>query len=92
MDHIYVIRRPLVTEKSTAKMEEKQYSFEVDIRADKNLIKAAVESLYKVRVLSVRTQIRRNPNRRMKYGIVSGKEWKTALVRLHADDVIDILS
>lgn len=92
MDHIYVLRKPMVTEKSTIRMENNQYSFEVDGRADKTQIKAAVEELYKVRVLSVNTQIRKNRTRRLKYGVTPGKIWKVAVVRLHEGDKIDLLT
>jgi len=92
MDHIYIVKKPLVTEKSTAKMEENQYAFQVDLHATKPQIKSAVEHLYKVRVTDVNTQIRRSRNRRMKFGMVPAKEWKVATVRLHADDKIDLLS
>lgn len=92
MDHIYVIKKPLVTEKSTAGMESNKYAFEVAPMATKPQIKAAVEHLYKVRVESVNTQVRQNRDRRLKYGLVRGKEWKMAVVRLHKDDKIDLLS
>ncbi len=92
MDYIYIIKKPLVTEKSTAGMESNKYGFQVDMTATKPQIKAAVESLYKVRVEAVNTQIRRERNRRLKYGMVPGKEWKMAVVHLHADDKIDLLS
>ncbi|MGE3108215.1 MAG: 50S ribosomal protein L23 [Phycisphaerales bacterium] len=92
MDHIYVIKKPLVTEKSTAGMEANKYAFEVASTATKPQIKAAVESLYKVRVEAVNTQVRRDRDRRLRYGLVRGKEWKMAVVRLHKDDKIDLLS
>jgi len=92
MDHIYVLRKPMVTEKSTVRMENNQYSFEVDGRADKTQIKAAVEELYKVKVVSVNTQVRKNRARRLKYGLTPGKVWKVAVVRLQEGDKIDLLT
>jgi large subunit ribosomal protein L23 len=91
MDAIYIIKRPLVTEKSTFSMNELgQYAFEVDPRASKPEIKSAVEQLYKVRVLSVNTQVRKGKERRLKYGYVSEAVSKRALVRLHPEDSIDL--
>lgn len=92
MDHIYVIKKPLVTEKSTTGMESNKYAFQVDLTASKPQIKAAIESLYKVRVETVNTQVRVERDRRLRYGLVRGKEWKLATVRLHKDDKIDLLS
>lgn len=91
MDATYIIKRPLITEKSTFAMNELgQYAFEVDPRASKPEIRAAIESLYKVRVVSVNTQIRKGKERRLKYGYVTEPISKRALVRLHPDDTIEL--
>ncbi len=91
MDATYIIKRPLVTEKSTFQMNElNQYSFEVDPRASKPEIKAAIEEIYKVRVLNVNTQTRKGKERRLKYGYVTSPTTKRATVRLHPDDTIDL--
>ena len=91
MDATYIIKRPLVTEKSTFAMNELgQYAFEVDPRASKPEIKAAVESLYKVRVVSVNTQVRKGKERRLKYGYVTSPKSKRALVRLRDGDTIEL--
>ncbi len=58
-----LIRRPIVTEKATLLLENNQYTFEVVPRATKPEIKAAVESLFDVKVLAVKTQ---NPPRKSK--------------------------
>ena len=50
-----IIRRPLVTEKTTLLREGNQYLFEVDPRANKIEIEKAVEKLFKVKVVDVRT-------------------------------------
>lgn len=87
----YVIKKPIVTEKSTFAMNErKQYSFLVDPRATKDDIKRAVQELYKVRVLDVNTQNRKGKERRLRYGVVQETTTKKATVRLHDDDVIDL--
>lgn len=56
-----LIRRPIVTEKATLLLENNQYTFEVVPKATKPEIKAAVESLFDVKVLAVKTQ---NPPRK----------------------------
>lgn len=56
MNHYQVIRRPLITEKGTAKKEaERTLCFEVAPSANKIQIRAAVEKLFKVKVEDVRT-------------------------------------
>jgi len=87
----YVIRRPLLTEKGTWGMNEQgRYVFEVDPRASKKEIKAAVEKLYKVRVEKVNTQVRKGKHRRYKYGITQEPKVKKAIVRLHEGDQIEL--
>jgi large subunit ribosomal protein L23 len=91
MEPVYVIKKPLITEKSTFAMNErKQYSFQVDPRANKQDIKRAVESAYGVRVVGVTTQVRKGKSRRMRYGLVQEPSTKKATVRLHPDDTIDL--
>ncbi|MEB3319151.1 MAG: 50S ribosomal protein L23 [Cyanobacteriota bacterium] len=77
-----VIRRPLITEKATRLLESNQYTFEVDHRAAKPDIKAAVEALFSVKVVGISTM---NPPRRTRrVGRFAGKraQVKKAIVRL----------
>jgi large subunit ribosomal protein L23 len=91
MQSHYVIKKPIVTEKSTFAMNErKQYSFLVDPRATKEDIKNAVQQMYKVRVLGVTTQNRKGKERRLRYGAITEPVTKKATVRLHEDDVIEL--
>lgn len=91
IDHTHVIKRPLVTERTTQAMNESNvYTFLVDRRADKTRIKDAVEALYGVRVLKVRTSIRKSKTRRLRYGYVSAPPQKRAFVRLHEKDKIEL--
>ena len=53
MDKYQVIKRPIVTEKSTKLVEQNKYTFEVDKNANKIEIKQAVEALFNVKVTSV---------------------------------------
>ena len=85
-----VIRRPLITEKATTALEFNQYTFEVDHRAAKPEIKAAVEKLFDVRVVGISTM---NPPRRSRrIGRFSGKraQIKKAIVRLAEGNKIDL--
>jgi large subunit ribosomal protein L23 len=85
-----IIRRPLITEKSTRqKDEDHQYVFEVDRDANKIEIQQTVEHLFKVKVLKVRTSNVLGKVKRL--GRKSGKrpDWKKALVTLKEGDRID---
>ena len=79
-----IIRRPLVTEKSTILRDAGQnvIAFEVDPKANKVEVKAAVESLFKVKVEEVRLFNVRGKVKRM--GRYAGKrrDWRKAYVRL----------
>lgn len=50
-----IIRRPVITERSTDLMSAKKYTFEVDVRANKTQIKDAVEEIFSVKVSNVNT-------------------------------------
>ncbi len=91
MEAHYVIRKPMLTEKSTGLMNDlNQYCFEVDRRARKPEIKAAIEEIYKVRVAEVKTSRLKGKHRRLRYGWVTEQEVKKAIVRLHPDDRIEL--
>lgn len=53
MDKYQIIKRPIVSEKTTRLSEDRKYTFEVDRRANKIQIKEAVEELFGVKVESV---------------------------------------
>ncbi|HTC33874.1 MAG TPA: 50S ribosomal protein L23 [Bryobacteraceae bacterium] len=82
-----VIKRPIVTEKGVAKKDnERTLCFEVAVDANKVLVKAAVEQLFKVKVADVRTANVDGKLRRR--GRFSGyrPDWKKAYVRLKAGE------
>ena len=84
-----VVLRPLVTEKGTHLSERfNSYTFEVNPSATKTDIKHAVEEMWNVRVLKVRTQTRKGKPRRHKASMGHTKAWKRAIVHLHDDDRI----
>ena len=84
-----VILKPLVTEKGThLSTRHHQYQFKVHLMATKSDIKKAVEQLFNVRVLDVRTQLYKGKPRRFKMRLGRTGDWKKAIVKLHADDNI----
>ena len=83
MDVHQVIRKPLITEKSSIGREEQNLAtFAVDPRATKHDIRRAVEELFEVEVTRVRTM--RQPRKTKRVGMSSGRraEWKKAIVEL----------
>ncbi|HJO16102.1 MAG TPA: 50S ribosomal protein L23 [Phycisphaerales bacterium] len=87
-----IIRRPLVTEKSTWEAStHNRYAFEVDTRASKPDVRAAVEDLYGVRVETVAIQNRKGQMRRNKFGRWKTKAIKRAIVKLHPEDRIELI-
>jgi large subunit ribosomal protein L23 len=80
---------PVVTEKSSAAYTtRKEYAFRADPKATKHEIKAAIETLFNVTVVSVRTMQQRAKRRTM--GRTAGRRprWKKAYVRLKEGDAI----
>ena len=85
-----VIIRPIVSEKSYALLTANKYTFRVHDSAHKTQVRQAVEEIFGVRVLDVRTMtVRPKPKRR---GYTSGKTrgWKKAIVQLHPEDHIEL--
>ena len=93
-----LIRRPIISEKNTMLMESGQYTFEVMPDATKHQVKAAVETIFNVRVLTVNMMVvkpREKAKRvRSKEGVrrVEGSTagWKKAIVKLAPGQRIDI--
>jgi large subunit ribosomal protein L23 len=85
-----VIKRPLITEKTSIQKEDyNQVSFEVDRRANRVEIRRAIETIFNVRVAKVRTiQIKGKVKQR---GRIRGKrrDWKKAIVKLMPGERID---
>ncbi len=85
-----IIKRPLITEKSTDQKEEaSQIAFVVDPRANKIEIRQAVEKLFKVKVVKVNTVNMLGKKKR--WGRFMGKkpDWKKAIVTLRPGDHIE---
>ncbi len=86
-----VILRPIVTEKSTDQQAyDNQYTFEVIKHANKIEIRKAVEMVFGVRVVGVRTQVMRGDLKRVGQFWGKKRSWKKAVVSLHPDDSIDL--
>ncbi|MDK2823778.1 MAG: large subunit ribosomal protein [Clostridia bacterium] len=85
-----IIIKPVVSEKSVANMEHNKYTFKVDLKANKIDIKKAIEEIFKVKVLDVKTMIVKGKMKRM--GRYEGKrpDWKKAIVTLKEGDKIEI--
>ena len=81
-----VIRRPLITEKSTELRDQDVVAFEVDPRANKIEIKKAVEAQFQRKVSEVR--VARFAGKERRQGRFKGyrPEWKKAYVRLKAGE------
>lgn len=91
-----IIINPLITEKNTNLQEShNQYAFEVSRDANKIEIKKAVEKKFKVRVIDIKTSIRKGKSKTQftKRGRFHGyrADRKKALVTLHKEDKIDFL-
>ncbi len=85
-----IIRRPLITEKSTRQKEEGgQYVFEVHRDANKIEIQSAVERLFKVKVLQVRTSNVMGKIKRLGRRYGKRPDWKKAIITLKEGDRID---
>ncbi|WP_018131282.1 50S ribosomal protein L23 [Effusibacillus pohliae] len=80
-----IIKRPVITERSTELMEANKYTFEVDLKANKTEIKKAIEDIFGVKVAKVNTM--RVPAKQKRVGRFVGKtsEWKKAIVTLTED-------
>lgn len=77
-----IIKKPIVTEKSSGLVEKLQYTFEVDVNSNKVEIKQAIENLFNVKVEEIRTiNVHRKPKRLQKYNGFKAA-YKKAIVRL----------
>ncbi|MEM7441467.1 MAG: 50S ribosomal protein L23 [Pseudomonadota bacterium] len=85
-----VIRKPIVTEKSTMASENNALVFEVAIDANKPLIKEAVETLFSVKVKAVNTVIAKGKVKRFRGRPGKRKDVKKAYVTLEEGNMIDV--
>ncbi len=85
-----IIRRPVITEKSTLLQDEDRYTFEVAKSATKLQIKEAVEEAFNVTVLKVNTMTVRGRRRRLGPRFSVSRSWKKAVVQLAPGNTITI--
>jgi large subunit ribosomal protein L23 len=84
-----VVKRPLITEKAERNREAaRQFAFEVHRDATKIQVKQAVEKLFNVHVLAVRTAIARGKSKRVGRNVGRRPNWKKAFVTLKEGETI----
>lgn len=85
-----ILIRPIVTEKSTALMEQGKYTFRVPLAATKVQIHQAVEQIFKVKVQAVNTM--RYEGKVKRLGRTQGRrsDWKKAVVTLKPGETIEL--
>lgn len=90
IDSYQVLKRPLVTEKGTKQKEQSnQIAFEVDRRANKILVRNAVENVFKVKVLGVKVINVKGKERRIGRNVGKKPDWKKAIVRIAPGETIE---
>lgn len=90
MDVSRVLRRPVVTEKSTGLQESGRYVFEVDPSATKIQIRQVVEEAFDVKVIGVNTMVMKGKRKRFGPRFTQGRKWKKAIVTLAPGESITI--
>jgi len=88
--HYDVIRRPLITEKSTLVAEQNKIIFEVAPGADKKAIKEAVEALFKVKVTKANPLPQKGKTKRFRGFLGRRSDVKKAIVTLAEGQSVDI--
>ena len=89
-EHYDVIRKPVITEKTTMASENGAVVFEVAIDANKPQIKEAVESLFDVKVKAVNTVVTKGKVKRFRGKLGTRKDVKKAYVTLEEGNTIDV--
>jgi large subunit ribosomal protein L23 len=84
-----IIISPIVSEKSYAAAQNKQYSFFIDERVDKSEIKKAIEKIFNVKVLKVSTMNVKAKPKRLGRSVGKSSKKKKAIVTLSKKDKID---
>lgn len=88
--YLEIIKAPVITEKSRAAAEEGKYTFKVDPRANKTEIKAAIEKIFKVKVVSIQTINEKVKKRRVgRYTGLTNRS-KKAIIKLAEGQTIDL--
>ena len=85
-----VLLRPIITEKTTVLTGLDKYVFEVDIRANKNQVKEAIQTAFSVRVAEVNTLIMKGKPKRFGRTVTKRPVWMKAIVTLVHGDKLDL--
>ena len=90
MNNISILKKPIVTEKSTEMNQASKYAFEIDTRANKMDVKNAVQSAFNVTVLKVNIMNIKGKKKRFGPKITKLPDRKKAIVTLSQGDSITI--
>ena len=91
MNRFDIIKRPLDTEKLDRMRDtENKFAFEIALKSSKTEVKQAIESLFKVKVLDIKTAIVRGKFRRIGRNEGRRSNWKKAIVTLKEGDAISL--
>lgn len=85
-----ILIRPLITEKNTLLGLQHKYCFEIDRRANKPLVKQAVETIFKVDVTAVNVVSMKSKSRRVGKTMGKTQPWRKAIVTIKPDQRIEI--
>lgn len=85
-----VLLRPIITEKTTVLTGLDKYVFEVDLRANKNQIKEAIQLAFNVHVTEVNTMKMKGKPKRFGRKVTNRPDWKKAIVTLTPGDKIEL--
>jgi large subunit ribosomal protein L23 len=90
--HLYdVIKRPVTSEKTERQSYENQYVFEVDIKATKQQVRDAVQTIFEVNVVKVNTMLMpAKRGRRLRQTVRRKRAWKKAIVTVAPGQKIDL--
>ena len=84
-----IIKKPIMTEKSTNLNQFNQYSFIVDEKSNSNEIKQAIEHIFKVKVIKINSSITKGKPKTFKGNFGYKKNYKKAIVTLAEGNTID---
>ena len=90
MNSFDILRRPIITEKSTYMQEQGRYVFEVGRNTTKHQVKRAVEEAFDVSVVSVNTMNVQGKRRRLGPRVSKKRDWKKAIVTLAPGSTITL--
>ena len=90
MEARQVLRSPVISEKSYALIAENKYTFRVHAQAHKTQIRAAVQEVFDVRVVDVRTMKMKSKPKRRGWTTGRTRSWKKAIVELAPGDRIEL--